>query len=597
MRVDPDAPRPDPGTDPLHPRRGQDGGVPTPLRTRSRASAPGDRWWSRRRRAGIGCRRRTPTTSSPPARRGPRSCVLAPAAGRRRQRRGRPPPRGLRRSVRWTFVLLTLAGGAGIAAYVFLWALTPEGDVDSDPAQAAGHEHPTRASAVGPRARASVGARRGRRGAPHPGARGLGVIGSVLVPLFTIAVGAIVAWSNLDDAQRSRWIGSGEGATAGCGWRWGRPDRGRHPRARDPRRVGLGRLGRPPRRRRRARRRALIIAAPWGAAAVGRPAPRAGGRRPRHRARRHRRPPARLGAADPRAHPAPGGRRRARSPGSPAPRSASCASWLYAGTPPARQSTLAAARHRGRRRRRGPPRRDRSTWSSPATAPRATARGAGRRPCARPCSTRRGTAAPPVSRLRRGRARPRSRPSCATAATGSTLDAVPEDRLGVRAVDHRADGSGTAVGRVRCRRRATAPRCGCGCRRSSGRGTAMSEDHDRCTRAGPRSCSSTTTGCSAPACGRARRDAGSRVVGEAADVDAASRGDPRRAARRRAARRAPAGRPATAGSTSSAALAPSRAGHRALPRAVGVATPPRTSSRSSAPAPAATSPRRSPPPT
>ena len=40
---------------------------------------------------------------------------------------------------------------------------------------------------------------------------GGGVIGTVLVPLFTIAVGAIVAWSNLDDAQRSRWLGSGEG--------------------------------------------------------------------------------------------------------------------------------------------------------------------------------------------------------------------------------------------------------------------------------------------------------------------------------------------------------------------------------------------------
>ena len=38
-----------------------------------------------------------------------------------------------RRSVRWTFVLLTLVGGAGIAAYVFLWALTPEGDVAADP--------------------------------------------------------------------------------------------------------------------------------------------------------------------------------------------------------------------------------------------------------------------------------------------------------------------------------------------------------------------------------------------------------------------------------------------------------------------------------
>ena len=47
-----------------------------------------------------------------------------------------------RRSVRWTFVLLTLAGGAGLAAYVFLWALTPEGDVDTDPSQVPGHETP-----------------------------------------------------------------------------------------------------------------------------------------------------------------------------------------------------------------------------------------------------------------------------------------------------------------------------------------------------------------------------------------------------------------------------------------------------------------------
>ena len=34
-----------------------------------------------------------------------------------------------RRMVRWVFVLLALAGGAGIAAYIFLWALTPEEDL------------------------------------------------------------------------------------------------------------------------------------------------------------------------------------------------------------------------------------------------------------------------------------------------------------------------------------------------------------------------------------------------------------------------------------------------------------------------------------
>jgi signal transduction histidine kinase/phage shock protein PspC (stress-responsive transcriptional regulator) len=115
-----------------------------------------------------------------------------------------------RRTVRWVFVLLTLAGGAGLAAYVFLWALTPEGDIDSDPSQDTGHETPPER----------------RQWAVVLGAGGVlvvvgavlltpvlggGVIGTVLVPLFTIAVGAIVAWSNLDDTQRSRWIGSGAG--------------------------------------------------------------------------------------------------------------------------------------------------------------------------------------------------------------------------------------------------------------------------------------------------------------------------------------------------------------------------------------------------
>ena len=115
-----------------------------------------------------------------------------------------------RRTVRWTFVLLTLAGGAGLAAYVFLWALTPEGEVDADPSQSAGHDTPPE--------RRQWGLVLGLGGvlvvvglvllSPVLGG---GVIGTVLVPLFTIAVGAIVAWSNLDDAQRSRWIGSGEG--------------------------------------------------------------------------------------------------------------------------------------------------------------------------------------------------------------------------------------------------------------------------------------------------------------------------------------------------------------------------------------------------
>jgi signal transduction histidine kinase/phage shock protein PspC (stress-responsive transcriptional regulator) len=115
-----------------------------------------------------------------------------------------------RRSVRWVFVLLTLVGGAGLAAYVFLWALTPEGDIDSDPTQPSDDETPperrqwVQVLAVGG-VLVVLGA------ILLTPVLGGSVIGSVLVPLFTIAVGAIVAWSNLDDAQRSRWLGSGEG--------------------------------------------------------------------------------------------------------------------------------------------------------------------------------------------------------------------------------------------------------------------------------------------------------------------------------------------------------------------------------------------------
>ncbi|MGB7820314.1 MAG: ATP-binding protein, partial [Ornithinibacter sp.] len=111
------------------------------------------------------------------------------------------------------FVLLTFAGGAGIAAYLFLWALMPEGDV-SEPGQPGG------AGATGlPDERRqwggvlAVGAALVVLGAvlltPSVGGS---MLGSVLLPLFAIAVGAIVAWSNLDETQRSRWLGEGSGA-------------------------------------------------------------------------------------------------------------------------------------------------------------------------------------------------------------------------------------------------------------------------------------------------------------------------------------------------------------------------------------------------
>ena len=62
-----------------------------------------------------------------------------------------------------------------------------------------------------------------------------------------------------------------------------------------------------------------LIAAPWAPAAVVGPAARAGRAGPRDRARRHRRPPARLGPADARPDPAQGRRRRRRDPAGPRP--------------------------------------------------------------------------------------------------------------------------------------------------------------------------------------------------------------------------------------------------------------------------------------
>jgi signal transduction histidine kinase len=114
------------------------------------------------------------------------------------------------RVVRWAFVLLTLAGGAGVVAYVFLWALTPEEDLVADPVTGQVRTPTERRQwgvviAVG-LVLVVVG------GVLVVPVLGGSLIGSVLVPLFAIAVGAIVAWSNLDDAQRSRWLGSGSGA-------------------------------------------------------------------------------------------------------------------------------------------------------------------------------------------------------------------------------------------------------------------------------------------------------------------------------------------------------------------------------------------------
>ncbi|HOT57189.1 MAG TPA: PspC domain-containing protein [Ornithinibacter sp.] len=118
------------------------------------------------------------------------------------------------KAVRWSFVILTAFGGAGVVAYAFLWALTPEGDVVDDGtgqvAVASDRRQWGSLILIGA-ALVLVG------GVLVLPILGGSLIGSVLLPLFTIAVGAIVAWSNLDEAQRSRWLESGTGPNR-FGW-------------------------------------------------------------------------------------------------------------------------------------------------------------------------------------------------------------------------------------------------------------------------------------------------------------------------------------------------------------------------------------------
>jgi len=119
------------------------------------------------------------------------------------------------RHVRLAFVLASLVGGAGVAAYLLLWALTPQSRT-ATPVPATRTVTPGRALNESLR-NLVVGL-------------GLLVVGGalfaeqhrvdlrlgVLIPLLTVAGGAVLAWSQLDDAERSRWlVGGGEGRRAG----------------------------------------------------------------------------------------------------------------------------------------------------------------------------------------------------------------------------------------------------------------------------------------------------------------------------------------------------------------------------------------------
>jgi len=109
------------------------------------------------------------------------------------------------RHVRLAFLLSCLAGGAGIVAYLFLWALTPQslgqelapGADEAVSGRSAGE--PVRNLVVG-LGLLVVG------GVFFAQQRGLNLRLGVLIPLLAVAAGAVLAWSKLDDAERGRWL-------------------------------------------------------------------------------------------------------------------------------------------------------------------------------------------------------------------------------------------------------------------------------------------------------------------------------------------------------------------------------------------------------
>jgi len=109
------------------------------------------------------------------------------------------------RHVRLAFILACFAGGAGIAAYLFLWALTPQ-SVGATAAQGA------QDVAFGRRVNESLRNLVVGLGLLIVGGvlvaqqRGLNLQLGVLLPLLTVAVGAMLAWSQLDDVERGKWL-------------------------------------------------------------------------------------------------------------------------------------------------------------------------------------------------------------------------------------------------------------------------------------------------------------------------------------------------------------------------------------------------------
>ena len=112
------------------------------------------------------------------------------------------------RHVRLAFLLAGLAGGAGVAAYLFLWAFTPQslegtGVPGARPVAAGRPDKESLRNLVVGLGLLVVG------GALFAGQRGVDLRLGVLIPLLTVACGAVLAWSQLDDTERGKWLARG----------------------------------------------------------------------------------------------------------------------------------------------------------------------------------------------------------------------------------------------------------------------------------------------------------------------------------------------------------------------------------------------------
>lgn len=120
--------------------------------------------------------------------------------------------------VRIVFVVLGIASGAGIVAYLFLWAMTPVEEPTARIDPALPHDAPQAAHEVRPAVPPSAiprGAVLLAIGTLTTVAGALALLQSsgrdvragLLLPVLLIAIGAVVAWAQLDTTQRARWAG------------------------------------------------------------------------------------------------------------------------------------------------------------------------------------------------------------------------------------------------------------------------------------------------------------------------------------------------------------------------------------------------------